>query len=268
MSLQELRGKCQVNGLVIDAEVPIQNGFKTKLRRHVKNGATIVTIGGDGTISAVAALVAGSDAVLAPLPGGTLNHFTKDCGIPQDIDEALAALKTARIRRLDVAAVNGMVFVNNSSIGLYPSSLRERSRHEGALGKWPAAVIAGVRTLVQLPSYAVTVDDETFHTPFIFMGNNTYDIAKPGTPVRKRLDGGVLSVFMTQETSRLGLLKIALFSLVGRAHTLEEFDVRSAHVLTIASKHSRLNVSHDGEVDKINSPLHYEIRPRSLRVLG
>ena len=75
--------------------------------------------GGDGTISAAASALAGTKTLLGILPLGTLNHFARDLGIPANLDEA-AKLIAARAEKVDVAEMNGRVFINNSAIGLYP----------------------------------------------------------------------------------------------------------------------------------------------------
>lgn len=261
-----LQEKCTANAISVEAWVKVDDRLESKLGAHVARGAIVAVVGGDGTINTVANLIAGKKAVLAPLPGGTLNHFTKDLGIAQDIDDAFAALSRSRTHVIDVAAVNGRVFINNSSIGLYPSSLRERDKIEATFGKWPAAVVASVRTLVRLRAFTVTIGKETFRTPFVFVGNNEYKLDGIGAPVRTRLDGGVLSIFVAKTVSRWSLLKICLFALVGRARTLNDFEVRKVTSLTIKMKKPHLHVSYDGEVRTFSSPLTYEIRKKALHV--
>lgn len=237
------------------------------LPAHAARGATIVVVGGDGTVSHVARVAYGTNAILAPLPGGTLNHFTKDLGVSQTMSEAIGQLAHAKPRTIDVALVNGNIFVNNSSIGLYPSSLRLRGKLENRIGKWPAAFIATLRSLWHLRIYTVRVDNETFQAPFIFVGNNEYALDTVGTTTRSALDAGVLSVFIAKTPSRRMLVKIGLYALVGRAHLLNEFDIRKVRKITIEVNRSRLSVSYDGEVKRIAPPLTYEIKPKSLRVL-
>lgn len=267
-SPDELTDMFRRHGIVVQQTVLLGDGFEKKLAPFIKRGATIAAVGGDGTISAVANLVAGTKAVLAPLPGGTLNHFVKDLGVPQDLDDALAALAAAKPRAIDVAKVNGRVFINNSSIGFYPSSLRERDRLEDKLGKWPAAIMASIHTMTRLKGYEVRLEGETLSTPFVFVGNNKYEIREPGLPERKRLDAGVLTVFVARRASRWSLAKIALLSLVGRAHLLEEFDVRMVKTVRIASRRKSIGVSRDGELSRMRLPLRYEVVPGALRVLG
>jgi len=237
------------------------------LPAHAARGATIIAVGGDGTMSHVARIVYGTNAVLAPLPGGTLNHFTKDLGVAQTMNEAIAQLAHAEPRAIDVALVNGNIFVNNSSIGLYPSSLRLRGKLENRIGKWPAAFVASLRSLWQLRIYTVRVDNETFQAPFIFVGNNEYALDSVGTTTRTALDAGVLSVFIAKTPSRRMLVKIGLYALIGKAHLLNEFDVFTVQKITIEVNRPRLSVSYDGEVKRIVPPLTYEIKPKALRVL-
>ena len=98
----------------------------------------VVAAGGDGTVNAVASAVIGSQAVLGVLPVGTLDHFARDLGLPADLDLAVQVLASGQIRGVDVGEVNGRVFVNNCSIGLYPSLVvrreRQRQRLAGASG--------------------------------------------------------------------------------------------------------------------------------------
>lgn len=264
------RGLGELKRLFVQGGIPVDEyvSVDSDLEPFVKDGKTLAVVGGDGTISSVAGRMVGSDAVLAPLPGGTLNHFTKDLGIAQDLPAAIAALDGASSRAVDVGTVNGIVFLNNSSIGLYPSSLRDRRKIEKILGKWPALFFASVRTFIRLPGYEVTIGDESFRTPFVFVGNNEYKLDEPGTTSRNRIDEGVLSVFIAKKTSRISLLKIAFMALFGKAHLLDDFEVRKTPRLTIKTANARPSVSRDGEVGHMNTPLRYECLPGSLRILG
>lgn len=263
-----LRQKCDAVGITIDNLIAIDDTLKAQLAPHIEKAAIIGVIGGDGTVSAVAGLVAGTKATLLPLPGGTLNHFTKDLGIAQNIDDALKHAVTSKSKTVDIARVNDIRFINNSSIGLYPSTLRERKEIEPKIGKWTAAVVASLRALVRLKTYLVTIDGKTFHTPFIFVGNNHYSIDAPGGVERSSLDQGELTVFVAKTRSRLVLLKIAIFALIGKAKELDEFDTFHPKTLTVSTKKSTLSVSHDGEVSRLSSPLDYHVESHALRIIA
>ena len=87
-------------------------------------GSIVVAAGGDGTVSRVAAGVVEADGTLGVLPLGTLNHFAKDLRIPLELDAAVRTVAAGRVGRVDVGQVNHRLFVNNSSIGLYPTRCR------------------------------------------------------------------------------------------------------------------------------------------------
>lgn len=267
LSKHELQKKCDATGITVGAFIPIKDGFEQKLAPHIKKAKNIAAIGGDGTISAVAAQVANTKATLIPLPGGTLNHFTKDLKIPQDIDEALKRLKKAHPRMVDTASVTNAIFINNSSIGLYPATLHDRENAESKLGKWPAAIVASFRALVRFKTYQVTIDSKKFTTPFIFVGNNRYSLDSVGGTERSSLDEGILTVFAAKTQSRLTLLRIALFALIGKANQLPEFDEFHPTSFTIETKRGSLSISHDGEISKLSSPLIYKIHSKSLKIL-
>lgn len=266
VSVAMIRKKCNQNGIVIEKVISVREGYERTLQPYIEKGATILAIGGDGTISSVAQLALDTKAVVAPLPGGTLNHFTKDLGIEQDIDKAIASLQQAQTHLVDVGVVNERVFINNSSIGLYPSAARERRQSEAYIGKWLSTLIASVSAFARFHRYTVTIKRETFRTPFVFIGNNMYAFNATGVE-RPRLDEGVLSVFIIKDVSRFSLFKIAFLALIGRRHLVDEFEIRKVTSMTIKTTHSRLHVARDGEVDMLHAPLTYHVEAKKLRVL-
>ena len=147
-------------------------------RSAAADADAVAAVGGDGTVNAVAAALAGRSVPLLVVPAGTLNHFARDLGLPLDPVEAALLVRDGEPRAVDVAEVNGRVFVNNSSIGAYPLAvvLRERLQDEGPGGKWTAMARAALRTFRRFPTLRVRVaaDDGEIdlETPFVFVGNN------------------------------------------------------------------------------------------------
>src|SRR3982751_1503854 len=113
----------------------------------------VVAGGGDGTISSVAGTLVGTGKVLGVLPVGTLNHFAKDLGLPLDLDGAVQAIVRGKVREVDVAEVNGNIFINNSSLGIYPHIVSNREAQQERLGrgKLPAALWATFHALRRFP---------------------------------------------------------------------------------------------------------------------
>jgi diacylglycerol kinase family enzyme len=234
----------------------------------------IVAGGGDGTINAVAGVVAGSAAALGVLPLGTLNHFAKDLAIPLALEDAVRAIVANHQAEIDVGEVNGRIFLNNSSLGLYPTlvTVRENQRRRLGRSKWHALFWATLTVLRRHPMLDVrlTLDDATQdrRTPFVFVGNNVYKEEGFEVGTRERLDGGVLSIYLTRRRGRRGLLGLALRALVGLLHGTRDFEALTAQSVTVATRHKALSVSTDGEVTVMQTPLEYRIRPRALRVVA
>ena len=147
-------------------------------RRALADGAeAVVAGGGDGTINAVASVLAGSGVAFGVLPLGTLNHFAKDLGIPLALDEAVRNVAEGKPMQVDVGQVNERIFLNNSSLGLYPDIVRDREKQQRRLGrgKWPAAAWATIAALRRYPflSVRLTIDgaQHARSTPFVFIGS-------------------------------------------------------------------------------------------------
>lgn len=232
----------------------------------------VVAAGGDGTVSAVASKLAGSDTVLGVLPMGTLNHFAKDLGLPLDIDAALDVLANGRTLAVDVGEVNGRVFINNSSIGIYPDIVldRERQRRRLGRGKWPALLVACLNVLRRHPSLKVEVHAEgerlLRRSPFVFIGNNRYEVEGFAIGRRETLRDGRLSLYMAHHGGRFGLLRLALLALFHKLRQADDFETLEADSFVIRPARRRIRVSADGEVVLMDTPLHYRVRPGALRV--
>jgi YegS/Rv2252/BmrU family lipid kinase len=235
--------------------------------------AMVVAGGGDGTLNAVASELVGTGIVFGVLPLGTLNHFAKDLGIPLNTDEAIRTIASGHCISVDTGEVNERVFLNNSSLGLYPDTVRRRELQQSRLGrgKWLAFFWAAVTSLRRYPflNLTLTVDDQTFQkrTLFVFIGNNDYVMEGFNIGARTALDAGRLSLYVAHRTSRLGLLVLALRAVFGRLRQAVDFDVLSAKSLVIESRHKQLRVATDGEVNLMHTPLSYRIVPKSLNVL-
>ena len=243
-------------------------------RRAVRDRArTIVAGGGDGTINAVASEIVGTNSALGVLPLGTLNHFAKDLNIPLDVEAAAHNIVEGHEASVDVGEVNGRIFLNNSSLGLYPSIVRRREKQQERLGrgKWPAFLWAAVAVLRRYPFLDVrlSTDERAMvrRTPFVFIGNNEYEMENFNVGARSCLDAGKLSLYVAQRTGRLGLLRFALRALFGGLRNEKDFDAMCCTQIWIETRHRRLHVATDGEVTIMDTPLHYRVRPGALRVV-
>ncbi len=262
------------NGVDADISLAHSGAELTELAREAARGPykAIVAGGGDGTVSSVAATLVDTDKALGVLPLGTLNHFARDLRIPFDLQAAADTIVSGHTTEVDVAEVNNRVFLNNSSLGLYPIIVREREKRQRlGSGKWPAFVWATIQAFRRYPFLDVRLCvkdhfvDRT--TPFVFVGNNEYAMESLNIGLRERLDRGVLSIYITHRASRLKLISLAFRALIGRLRDDKDFLALSSNEVKIETHRKRLRVAFDGEIEVMQTPLSYRVRSRALRVI-
>jgi len=243
-------------------------------REAAKTSDIVVAAGGDGTVSSVAAALAGTETSLGVLPAGTLNHFARDMKLPSEIDKAAAVIVQGGVSRVDAAEVNGRLFVNNSSIGIYPNAveIREGLRKAGR-GKWVAMAMASWRVLRSYRGIRVQLTMNgrriSARTPFVFVGNNEYVTEGLQIGAREHLTGGRLFVYLAPRIATRRLPWLLLRALAGRAMKAHDFDVIPTTDLTIETTSSRrITVSLDGETTTLKMPLRYQARPGALKVIS
>lgn len=239
----------------------------------VKDGRRlIVACGGDGTISAVASALVHTEAALGVLPLGTFNHFARDLDIPLDAEAAVRVIAAGKVAQVDVGEISGQIFINNSSVGLYPSIVLERQleRRSGHT-KWAAFFLATWRVLRRSPRLQIrlTVGSTEIvqSTAFVFIGNNQFEIEGPKIGTRQTLNAGELFCYVAHATTRWQLLRLALDALIGRLRRSQALNMVHGKEAWIASRRRHLRVALDGEVAALPTPLHFRIRPGALRVI-
>lgn len=233
----------------------------------------VVAGGGDGTLNAVASKLVGLKTAFGVLPLGTLNHFARDAGIPMDPTAALDSIALGQTRQIDVGEVNGVIFLNNSGIGLYVDVVRDRESQETRLGrgKWLAFAWAMVGAIRRYPflTVSLTMDGRavSHRTPFVFVGNNAYQTEGLQIGQRDGLCGGKLSVYVADRAGRWRLMAIGLRALAGTLRQARDFKSFCVTELRIGTEHHHLRIAIDGELRRLDAPLHYRIRPGALRVI-
>ncbi|GEM_PF-820666 len=238
-----------------------------KLASLVRRGVTVAVVGGDGTQNAAARLIVGTKSSLLPFPGGTFNHFVRDLGMPSTVEEVLRNISTAKQRMIDVAYVNEELFLNNSNLGFYPFSLIEQKKIKKLIGKLPAAAISATLQFMRFERHSLIIDGKPVRSPFVFVGNNVFDIKEGMIPTRRAFAKGVLTVMIAASSSRLRLLRHALSVLRGNVSDHDDFILSHRKQVVLYSHHSTLPVSYDGELKRLAPPLEYRIKPKALRVV-
>lgn len=236
----------------------------------------IVAAGGDGTVLAVAEALVGSDKTLAVLPLGTLNGLARDLGLALDLPGAIAQLAALEQRAIDVAEVNGRPFLHNVIVGLIPGIAVGRELIRGKEAGWRTRV-RFIRFMWRRMTYAhriaLALRSDTNATRIelvqsLVVANNSYDQRIGRFMARRRLDRGTMTAYLIRSLRMRDALRLALSMLAGRWRSDQAIEFEKVRELTVQSKRKRVMVTMDGEVTRLDTPLNFRIRPRSLQVLA
>jgi diacylglycerol kinase family enzyme len=258
-----------------ELEVVEPRELEKRLKEAIGEGTKrILVAGGDGTIATAAALVANTRTELAILPGGTLNHFARDHGIPTDLGNAALVAKDGPIVGADIAYINDCVFLNTSSIGAYVTFVRQRVRLEKYLGYTIASVIAFARMLSEIRTFSVTLEvageKKTYQASLVFIGVGERELKLPilGSRVKNGRRG--LHVMIVQGRKRARLFALALAGITRGRHEADkvpEFDEFLVESCRIDLTRPMTTVGLDGELKRFGTPLDYHIERDALQIV-
>jgi YegS/Rv2252/BmrU family lipid kinase len=271
---EDLVNRFKAVGMEAEIRLTQSTEIVSEVRRAlIGKPKTIVVGGGDGTLNAVASMLIRSDIALGILPLGTLNHFARDLDIPLDLEGAVHNIAHGHRRKVDLGVVNDRFFLNNSSLGLYPEAVAGRDALQQRLGrgKWLALISAAAAVFRRYPFLNVRIEvngtELVRRTPFVFIGNNQYEMEGFSIGEREHLDGALLSMYVANRTGRLGLIRLAIRSLFKRLRQAKDFDMVSAEAIEVETRHERVQVAIDGELCVIRTPLSYRVLPAALSVI-
>jgi diacylglycerol kinase family enzyme len=232
-----------------------------KLSRNAVSGGAdaLAMAGGDGSQAVVAAVAAELDLPYACVPAGTRNHFALDLGVDRDdVVGALDAFVDGGERRVDLAEVNGRVFVNNVSLGLYAEAVQRPGYREAKL-----------RTLLDTVPDVLGPESERLDLAWtgpgghehrsgaaVLVSNNRYRLGRAvGSGTRPRIDDGLLGITVASAPTDGGSGRLG--QRPWREWSAAEFEVASD---------SPVPAGIDGEAVTLEAPLRFRIRSGALRV--
>jgi diacylglycerol kinase family enzyme len=230
-------------------------------RRALAEGHDCIAVaGGDGTVAGVADAMRGLDVPLGVLPMGTFNYFARGIGVPLDLDSAFAALRGGVACPVATGTVNGKVFLNNASLGVYPAILRKR---EGIYRRWGRSrMMAYVSVISTILGFSrgrrmrVTVDGvaRRQRAPLLFVANSAYQLEEFGLPGADAIRDGQFAVFLSKDVGRWGLLRHAAL-LMGRSmRNHRDFELMIGREVQVAGPRRPL-VAIDGERRILDAPV-------------
>lgn len=237
----------------------------------IQEGVEVIGVaGGDGTTNSVASALIGTDIPLVVVPFGTLNHFARDIGVTGSAEEALQLFVEGTNKTIDVGVVNDHYFLNNSSVGLYPSLVKQREEHEQKLGKWLAYGLAAWKVLRQpwLLHVKFNTEGQThdIKTGIIFFSNNRVNMSPLEAGHRPRLDGQILDTFVVKASSFLELIRVAASFLRNKLDQSPLVTRSEICEATVYTRRHHIRVACDGEVYSLRSPLNYKVLSGGLTV--
>lgn len=248
----------------------------TRIEKLEGEGAKRIAVsGGDGTITAAAAVLAGRGGELAVIPGGTLNHLARDNGIPVEPKEAAELAAAGSARPIDVARVNEQLFLNTSSVGAYVSFVRTRERLEKHMWYWPASMLAGLQMLFRMPSFDVHIDaaengeSRSYRACLVFISVGERDFDR-GIFGERTADGQrALHVIVVPNGGPIQLLRLVFAAVFrGMRATLHEVDSFLVDHCRIEMRRPKGNVSYDGEIERMTAPLDYRYHRDELLLVS
>lgn len=229
--------------------------------------------GGDGTISAAAALAWRRGMPLGIVPAGTMNLFARSLHIPLDIDAALEALARGHVARVDIGTANGHPFVHQFSVGLHPRLLRFRNAYAFAsrLGKIRASIRAAVGVVLDPPRFRAVYElDGTRYearVSAISVSNNVF--GPTSLPYADRVDAGVLGVYVSRALTPMQVARL-IFDILARRRrlnqTLKERTARRVRLHFPALRHNARCVI-DGEMLPLERDVVIDIHEGALSVI-
>jgi diacylglycerol kinase family enzyme len=253
----ELAANARARGIE-PIELALGTDLEALVRDAVERGADALAMaGGDGSQAIVAAVAAERDLPYACIPAGTRNHFALDLGVDRDdVVGALDAFVGGGERRVDLAEVNGRVFVNNVSLGLYAEAVQREGYRERKL--WTI-----VDTLPDVLGPEGEPLDLRWAGPgghrhssgaAILVSNNRYRLGGAvGSGTRPRIDGRVLGIAVASPPEG------------GRRLMERPWTEWSSPAFEVDAD-GPIAAGIDGEAVTLEAPLRFRILPAALRV--
>ena len=225
--------------------------------------------GGDGSQAIVATVAMEHGLPYVCIPAGTRNHLALDLGLDRDdVVGSLDAYVDGVEHVVDLATVNGRIFVNNVSLGLYAKIVQSDAYRDAKLRT--SAEMLPELLGPDAKRLGLEFDGPTGDThdaaQLILVSNNPYRLTQLfGAGSRPRLDTGRLGIIAIELNSALELEDLILHESLGRISRYSGWREWSAPTFEVRSQ-QEIAAGVDGEALVFEPPLRFEIVPGALRV--
>lgn len=276
LTAETLKARFTAHGHDVTIDADDTADFKQRLAAAVASDAgVLVSAGGDGTATALADALVGSDKTLAVLPLGSANLLARDLKVPLDLDAAIAALDGMVPIQIDVGEVNGHTFVHKVVVGVIPSIAAAREKVRG---------LHDIRVMLRFAQYfvhrigsarrtAVSItsrdtEDRIERVHAVAVANNAYQQGFGKIFSRDRLDAGTLTLYVLRRLTMGDVLRLSAEMIAGRWQDDDALSIETVRSVTINAKKPTIAAMIDGEVELLETPLRFKVRPLALSVLA
>jgi diacylglycerol kinase family enzyme len=239
-------------------------------RDAVARGADVLGMaGGDGSQALVASIASEHDLPFVCVPAGTRNHLALDLGVDrEDVVGSLDAFVDGYERTIDLARVNGRVFVNNVSLGVYAEIVQSDAYRDAKLQT--AATMLPELLGPTAPRFSFALDtpagEPLGDVCLVLVSNNVYRLDRlGGFGTRERIDGGELGVVALGVRNAAAAAELVSTEIAGRVSSYSGWNEWSAANVEITAT-GPVAAGVDGEALLLTPPLRFEVVPGALRV--
>ncbi|MCU0775309.1 MAG: diacylglycerol kinase [Ideonella sp.] len=250
-------------------------------RRAAAEHAALVAVGGDGSLNTVAQAAHEAGCVMGVVPYGTFNYFARTHRVPTDPAAAVRLALEGVPQPVQVAAVNGHLFLVNASVGLYPDLLEDREAYKRRFGRsrW-VAIYAAVATLMRAQQHLrlhieLGAGERDVDALTLFVGNNRLQLDQLGAQPDDTLPGtpgaGSIAAVMLRPVGTFTMLRLLMhgaMGTLGEAGGVERFEFHHM-VVQLGGLHAgrTVKVAFDGEVTRLAPPLDFRVLDEPLYLL-
>lgn len=263
------------HGRTLECRVVAGEDLLPELERAArdKRANGLLVGGGDGSVSAAAAVAFRVGVPLAVLPAGTMNLFARSLRVPLDLDDALRALARGTWGAVDIATANGRPFVHEYSVGIHPRLVRVREslEYHSRWGKIVATVRAIVLAVSRPPLFEAEIATPertvSYRASSIAVSNN---LLGPGhIPHADVLDRGVLGVYVVAPMGTIAMARFCIRVLIGawKGSPLVSEQAAKRVTLSFPRRKNSAQAVIDGELIPLEGRVDIVVHPGALKVL-
>ena len=269
--LRRLTRTARKRGLPVRVLAPGENAGHAALEAADEGARALAVAGGDGSVAAVAGVAVERGLPLAVVPTGTLNHFARDLGL--DLVRPLRALDAfdaGRETRVDVGRINGRLFINNVSLGVYAEMLGDPGYRGDKLRVAQTKLRAAFSDPTLRRALRVTPPDGAplESVVAVVVSNNPYEFSRwDGFGHRHRLDTGTLQISVLDAGTLDELERLLAGTLLGAVELRSAIHHWTSQRLETGVPGEVVRTGIDGEPIVLEAPLHFSVDPGALRVL-